>query len=79
MQWNYRKIDFYTRSKMHEEGVRNGYCCQLDKGNNTWLLKNNKDVKHFDPESVSGEDNNNDNSVVDDADDFVDLHVDVDT
>ena len=45
---------------MHEEDVRNGYCCQLDKGNNTWLLKNNKDVKHLDPESVSGENNNND-------------------
>ena len=45
---------------MHEEGVRNGYCCQLDKGNNTWLLKNNKDVKHLDRESVSGENNKND-------------------
>ena len=44
---------------MHGECVRNGYCCQLDRGNNIWLLKSNKDVKHLVPESVSGEDDNN--------------------
>ena len=43
------------------------------------LLKSNKDVKHLVPESISGEDNIRDDSVVDDADGFVDVHIDVDT
>ena len=73
MQWKYGEIDFYTRREMHGGGFRNGYCCQLDRGNNIWLLKSNKDVKHLVPESVSGEDNINDDSVDDDADGFVDV------